>query len=49
MVQSYRDLLLNQTVPTLSFAIVPTLMAVVTFVVGHYFFNRSKKAFVDVI
>lgn len=49
LVQSYRDLLLNQKVPPTSYAIVLTLFALATFVLGHYFFSRSKKAFVDVI
>lgn len=49
MVQSYRDLVLNHTWPAAAPLVVLGVVAMATFAIGHWFFHRSKKAFVDVM
>jgi len=49
VVQAYRDLVLEQRLPILMNVATLTAMAVLTFVLGYWFFRRSKHAFVDVL
>jgi lipopolysaccharide transport system permease protein len=49
LVQAYRDVLLEQRAPLLSHGIALAAMALAVFVVGHWFFRRSRPAFVDVL
>ncbi len=49
VVQAYRDILLDGSWPALPHLAYLGVVAVVVFVVGHWFFVRSKRAFVDVL
>lgn len=49
VVQAYRDLVLEQRLPVLPHLATLAAMAVAAFVLGHWFFRRSKHAFVDVL
>jgi lipopolysaccharide transport system permease protein len=49
VVQAYRDVILEGRFPLGPPLLVLAVVAVVSFVVGHWFFRRSKHAFVDVL
>jgi lipopolysaccharide transport system permease protein len=49
VVQAYRDLLLDQRLPAVSQVVALAAMAITAFVLGHWFFRRSQRAFVDVL
>jgi lipopolysaccharide transport system permease protein len=49
LVEAYRAVLLEQRAPGLAHAVVLAMTALAAFVVGHWFFRRSRPAFVDVL
>jgi ABC-type polysaccharide/polyol phosphate export permease len=49
VVESYREILLEQRLPGLPHLAALALVAVPAFVAGYWFFSRSKHAFVDVL
>lgn len=49
VVDAYRDLIMEQRLPAGSHLATLALMGVVVFVIGHWFFQRSSKAFIDVL
>jgi len=49
VVQAYRDVIIEQQLPRLAQVATLAAMACTAFLVGHWFFRRSKNAFVDVL
>lgn len=49
LVQAYRDVVLDQRFPALPHVVALAAIAMATFILGHWFFRRSKHAFVDVL
>ena len=49
VVQAYRDLILEQRAPVSPHLLVLGVVSTLSFVLGHWFFRRSKHAFVDVL
>jgi len=49
VVQAYRDVILEQRFPIAPQMLVLAAVATASFVLGHWFFRRSKHAFVDVL
>jgi ABC-type polysaccharide/polyol phosphate export permease len=49
VVQSYRDLILERQLPGMEHFAILAAMAFTAFVGGHWFFRRSKNAFVEVL
>jgi lipopolysaccharide transport system permease protein len=49
IVQGYRDVILERRLPIGPGLLVLAAMAIGSFVLGHWFFHRSKHAFVDVV
>ena len=49
IVQAYRDLILDQRLPTFPDVLTMLGMALLSFVFGYWFFRRSQKAFAEVL
>jgi lipopolysaccharide transport system permease protein len=49
VVQTYRDLILERQLPAMEHFVILAAMALTAFVGGHWFFRRSKNAFVEVL
>jgi lipopolysaccharide transport system permease protein len=49
VVESYRSLILERTLPALGQVAILGVMAFTAFLVGHWFFRRSRNAFVEVL
>jgi lipopolysaccharide transport system permease protein len=49
IVESYRDLLLNQRFPDPKGLVIAAGMALLSYLFGYWFFSRAKDAFIDVI
>jgi lipopolysaccharide transport system permease protein len=49
IVQGYRDVILERRLPVVPGMLVLAAMAIGSFLGGHWFFRRSKHAFVDVL
>ncbi len=48
-VESYRSLILERRMPAVDHFVILGFVAVTAFLVGHWFFRRSKSAFVEVL
>jgi lipopolysaccharide transport system permease protein len=49
VIAAYRDVILEGRLPLAPQLLVLTVMAMTSFVIGHWFFRRSRHAFVDVL